>query len=501
MLNTKFLTRCGAALCAALLHGAPAYAAGSCQYVQLAKLPIHYRGAGLEITVDGRINGKPATMLADTGAYAILLTAPGAEAFQLKRREAFEYAIGVGGRSDMHEAYLDEFSIGGTRPAKGWARVVEDMGEKPPYDAIAGVPFLMQTDLEVALADKELRFFQASGCDDAFLAYWDRNAVKIPYRRQGAPWPVFSIEINGNLMSAIIDTGTTASTITAYAARKFGLATSKPDPKELSYTTGGGTRRVPTWITHTQSIKIGGETILDADIQVIDDRGRSDVDVILGADFLRAHRVLFAISQQNIYLSYLGGDVFMPRATIEPWMRKEAENGNPDAQMRLARHYLHGKGVARDEVQAQVWLDKAAALGHVEANLTDGYRKLKAERYADAASRLQAVLAKTDDGRFEALALYRARVGSGQQALGAEELAARFARFDKAAWPAPIAEYFLGHIDGTRLQALAAADADFARERGCDALDEMTGLHLAQGNAAAAEPFKAAWNKSCATAP
>jgi predicted aspartyl protease len=501
MFNTTSLAWCGAVVCPLLLHGAPAHAAGSCQYVQVAKMPVEYRGPGLEITVDGQINGKPATMLVDTGAGFISVSRTTAEALQLKRREAFEYAIGVGGRSEMYEAYLDAFSIGATRPAKGWARVLVDTGEKPAYDAIAGVPFLMQMDLEVALADKELRFFQATGCDDAFLAYWDRHAVVIPYRRQGAPWPVFSIEINGNLMSAIIDTGAMVSSVSASAARKFGFATSKPDPKALSYTTGIGTRHAPTWITHTQSIKIGGETILDADIQVIDDRGNSDVDVILGTDFLRAHRVLFAISQQNIYLSYLGGDVFTPRATIEPWMRKEAENGNPDAQMRLARHYLYGTGTARDEAQAQVWLDKAAALGHRDANLIDGYRKLHAGRYADAASRLQALLAKTDDGRYEALALYRARVGSGKQALGAEELATRFARFSKEAWPAPIAEYFLGHIDGTRLQALAAADADFARERGCDALDEMAGLYLAQGNTAGAEPFKAAWNKSCASAP
>jgi clan AA aspartic protease (TIGR02281 family) len=501
MFNTRSLARCGALVCSALLHGAPAQAASDCQYVQVAKMPVEYRGPNLEITVGGQINGKPATMLVDTGAEFISVSRPTAEALQLKRRESSEYAVGVGGRSKMYEAYLDAFSIGATRPTKGWARVLVDTGDKPPYDAIAGVPFLMQMDLEVALADKEIRFFQASGCDDAFLAYWDRHAVAIPYRRYDAPWPVFSIEINGHRMTAIIDTGATASAITASAARKYGLATSKPDAKELSYTAGIGTRRVATWITHTQSIKIGNETILDADIMVIDERGDSDFDVVLGTDFLRAHRVLFAVSQQNIYLSYLGGDVFTPRRTIEPWMRKEAENGNPDAQMRLAQHYLYGKGVARDEAQAQAWLDKAAALGHLDANLTDGYRKLNAGRYADAASRLQTVLAKTDDGRFEALALYRARVGSGQQALGAEELAARFARFDKQAWPGPVAEYFLGHIDATRLQALAAADPDFARERGCDALDEMTGLHLAQGNAAAAEPFKAAWNKSCAAAP
>jgi hypothetical protein len=32
--------------------------------------------------------------------------------------------------------------------------------------------------------------------------------------------------------------------------------------------------------------------------------------MLLGADFLRSHRVLVAQSQQKIYLSYVGGTVF-----------------------------------------------------------------------------------------------------------------------------------------------------------------------------------------------
>jgi hypothetical protein len=281
----------------------------------------------------------------------------------------------VGGKSQIYEAYLDDFAIGPARPTKGRVRVLDELGDRAPYHAIAGVPYLMQMDLEVALADKDIKFFHAKGCDDAFLAYWDRHAVVIPYRRDGAPYPVFSIEVNGDLMSAIIDTGATRSAITASAVRKFGLGKGKPEPGQLRYTTGVGTRQVPTWTVHTKSIKIGGETILDADIQVIDDRKESVVDVVLGADFLRAHRVLFAISQQNIYLSYLGGDVFVPHPTVEPWMRKEAEDGNPDAQMRLALSYLSGKGAPRDDALAQAWLDKAAALGHLDANLFDGYRR------------------------------------------------------------------------------------------------------------------------------
>jgi predicted aspartyl protease len=501
MAGMTLLARYAALVCCIILPTLHAHAADACQYVQVAKVPVQYMGPSLEIVVDGRINGKPAKMLVDTGAYSIMLTRAGAEALQLDLKETSAYAIGVGGRSKIHVADLDDFAIGPAKSAKGQARVLDEMGSRHPYQAIAGVPYLMQMDLEVALADKEIKFFHAKGCNDAFLAYWDRHAVVIPYRLNGAPYPVFSIEINGDLMRAIIDTGATTSAIMASAARKFGLVKGKPEAGQLRYTTGVGTRQVPTWTVHTKSIKIGGETILDADIQVIDDRNESAFDVCLGADFLRAHRVLFAISQQNIYLSYLGGEVFTPHTTIEPWVRKEADEGNPDAQMRLALSYLSGKGTARDDAQAQAWIDKAAALNHLDANLFDGYRKLTAGRFADAAPRLQAALARLDDGRYEALALYQARVGAGQQTAGADELAARFARFDTQAWPGPVAEFFLGRIDRARLETLASTDAKSARTQRCEALDLMAGLHRAQGDLSAADALKATWNDACAPSP
>jgi len=40
-----------------------------CTYVEVASLPIHYVGEGLEPAVDGTINGTPAMMLIDTGCY------------------------------------------------------------------------------------------------------------------------------------------------------------------------------------------------------------------------------------------------------------------------------------------------------------------------------------------------------------------------------------------------------------------------------------------------
>jgi hypothetical protein len=33
-------------------------------------------------------------------------------------------------------------------------------------------------------------------------------------------------------------------------------------------------------------------------------------DMILGLDFLMAHRLLISVSQEKVYLSYIGGEVF-----------------------------------------------------------------------------------------------------------------------------------------------------------------------------------------------
>ena len=51
-------------------------------------------------------------------------------------------------------------------------------------------------------------------------------------------------------------------------------------------------------------------TVLTADVY-----GQGQADMLLGADFLRAHRVLVARSQRKMYFTYAGGTVF----PSNPW--------------------------------------------------------------------------------------------------------------------------------------------------------------------------------------
>jgi len=62
-------------------------------------------------------------------------------------------------------------------------------------------------------------------------------------------------------------------------------------------------------------VAIGGETIRDASLNIADILSeRSYVldsfDMILGTDFLRAHRVYISRYQLKVYFSYTGGKVF-----------------------------------------------------------------------------------------------------------------------------------------------------------------------------------------------
>lgn len=477
-------------------------AAGACQYIQIANVPLHYVGPRLEIAVEGVINGKPATMLVDTGADRSILTRTGAESHALALKDSNFTARGVGGVSDVYQAYLNEFSIGPAKSTKGWAEVLGETGDTPAYDAIAGAAFLLQMDMELALADKELKFFQAQDCDQAYLAYWDRNAVVVPFERglyTGTANPIFAIEIDGHPLRAMIDSGAGGSVVNERVAAAIGLSAGPPAAHQPSYTAGVGSKPVRTWTAHTRSIKIGGETILDADIGVIAALRYEKFDVILGADFLRAHRVLFAMSQKKLYLSYVGGDAFSQGGKVEPWMRKEIDAGNPDAEMALARRYLRGDGVPKDADLAQAWIDKALAHGHVQGNLDRGIDLLKARRFADAAPYLAAALAKLADGRYEALYLYQARVGSGQRALTAQELAQRFAAYGMQAWPGTIAALYLGRIDAATARKQAAAEPGFAHARHCELMEFMAALGHAQGETAQAAEVEAAWTGICAT--
>jgi predicted aspartyl protease len=467
-----FLCRAAAALLACALL-APVHAEEAdpkrCRFVRIETVPIRY-GTGLGITMDGRINGTAAELLVDTGSYATALTHTGTERRGINLWSTGRSAIGVGGFSRIYSARVKEFVAGPTRSVNTSMQVIGDFGSPPPFDAILGAPFLLQADLEFDLAQKKLGFFRALNCRDTHLAYWDPAAVEVPFVRgySGSPNPNFTVLLNGKKFRAMIDSGASVSAMTRDTARAIGLKVDGGGIERLADISGIGDARVARWAAVVEKLEIGDETIKHARIGIID-ANNIGVDVILGADFLRSHRVLFAMSQEKLYLSYNGGQPLGFGTTVEPWLAQEADEGNADAQMALAMRYRSGYGVTRNDALAASWLQQAAANGSPEANLAVGQGLLSAGRFAPAAQHLRRALDKRPGERYGALMLHAARLGTGEAELGRRELAQAFAHDDDE-WPGPVARYYLGKLDKDKLLEEARDDRKAGQVRTCLAL-------------------------------
>jgi predicted aspartyl protease len=285
--------------------------AAGCRYVPAGKLELAFSGQSPQAFVSSTINGKPVRAILGTGSYTTFVTRGGADRLGLSFQPNGRYSIGVGGYSMMSVAKVDDFSLGASHTGKTQL-LVNGSGTDP--DVIVGADLLLQNDMELSLAEKYVRFFKASNCSGSFLAYWDREAMALPFTgiQAASNKPIFSVELNGVKLKAMLDTGSARSSVTRDGAKRAGIGFDDPGLRHGDHIVGFGNDTLATRLATFDSFKIGTETIQHADLVVINfsPAASSDVDVVLGADFLRAHRVLFAMSQNRLYMSYVGGKVF-----------------------------------------------------------------------------------------------------------------------------------------------------------------------------------------------
>lgn len=289
--------------------------AGNCKYVPIAKLPITYSDATHRAIIPGAVNGKPVRMIVDTGAWSTVLFRPAAERLGLSLA-AHGYSNGIGGTSVTYRSRVDDLMVGNLHSGKVPIDVIGN-SSFADGDVLVGADFLLQADMELSLADNYLQFFRASGCDDTYLAYWDSNAMEIPFAGKDghSNKPMVKVKLNGVELTAILDTGAPLTSVTRSGAERAGIRLDGPGVRKVGTSGGIGDERVDAWFADFDSFSIGQETVKHVGLRVREEssRGHGQIDMLLGADFLRVHRILFAMSQNRFYMSYLGGDPFPAR--------------------------------------------------------------------------------------------------------------------------------------------------------------------------------------------
>jgi len=259
----------------ALLTSVSTFAAGECKFVKTAEWPVN--ASGDMLVVDGAINGAKLGVALDTGTNVSRIAGSAADRLGLVRREAGGlYTLSSAGNA-VDANSIREFLVGGST-LKDWGKLMVEGTEGRDYAVVLGHDFFQQVDVEFDLAHNAVRLFQPQGCGNLSLAYWaPRGAGQAALERDSQrPAILVRVALNGKPALAALSTGSPHSLVSDAFPR-------------------------------VETFAIGDELIKDPAL-----RGASLGlrDMLLGLDFLRAHRVLVANSQRRLYFTYTGGRVF-----------------------------------------------------------------------------------------------------------------------------------------------------------------------------------------------
>ena len=326
--GNSFVKRCilsAAAAAVGLALAGGAAAESKCKVARIAEWPL--RAEYYRPVVAGAINGQKIGILLDTGAQMSLVRRSATTKLGLTRSDATGYrAFGIGGETHAEYVHIDEFRIG-QAVRKNWRMPV--VGEHDFSDDVAvllglGDDFLRQADVEFDLAHNAVRLYETMDCEGVPLAYWTTEpAGELPIEAGAEIW--LTVAINGKPVRAQLDSGASASVLAMPGAARLGVTPDTAGVIAGGCTTGLGRKRVDSWIAPFESFAIGNEIIRDPKLRFAPlwehttstetgSRLPSQLadlpQMLLGADFLRAHRVLIAHSQRKMYFTYAGGTVF-----------------------------------------------------------------------------------------------------------------------------------------------------------------------------------------------
>ena len=320
----------GCVLLAAALAAAPAVNA-ACRIEVFADLPLQPDPD--RAIIKGEVNGRSAVFIADTGAWASTMSYSDARRLGVKvDGSAFSYtgyqvqSAGIGGRQENGAASFN-MKLGSIDLPH---ELMTAIPMRPlDHDAVAlvGMDLLAQHDMELDLPDNEIRLVRVNGCAPTQLAYWNKpySQVKLEADGSGRPSILVNVLLNGHVVPAQIDSGAPQSIVTPEAARAAGVDL---HTATVAGEIGGiGSARVDAQVARFDTFTIGDETIRNAKLVVasmwkfnkVDEtgtrlgshtQGLNQARMLLGADFLRAHRVLVTNAMGMMVFSYMGGPIF-----------------------------------------------------------------------------------------------------------------------------------------------------------------------------------------------
>jgi hypothetical protein len=283
-----------------------AAANAACELRERAEVPFTLTSGRLLVPLT--VNGITANFVLDTGAERSLVTPDAVQRLGLVLDQWVGTTMhGVGGIAEHQNADTRSLMLGGvalqrhtiTHDTSLTVGPLPQTGVGEPLDGLLGRDFLSVFDLQFDIAAHRLTVYDVPGCSGRFLP-WTLPYASVPAETPMTHALILPITLDSRRLTALLDTGASASMITLPGMIRLGLTQTSLAGDPGSAVRGIG-RQTPEMRRHRfASLQIGSETQRDPTLWVAPVRVTPFVDALLGADWLATQRrvwISFATSQ------------------------------------------------------------------------------------------------------------------------------------------------------------------------------------------------------------
>jgi hypothetical protein len=289
---------------------AVATARAGCQVEQRSSVPVEAINGNILVTVD--VNDTPATFILDTGAERTLMGEDVVRQLGLERDSWVASAVrGIAGIEERPNALPRSLRLGHTALRRRTLAEDTSVTVGPlPMNEIAGRPvagllgrdFLSPFDLDLDLPHHRLTLYDVHDCGAGFVP-WKTPYASIPASTPIGAALVVTVKVDGRPLRALVDSGASASLVTAAGMFRLGL-----NAGLLTHDPGGngrgiGPKPVPMYRHRFSELRVGSEIKRDPVLWVASVRVVPIVDLLLGADWLTPRHVWLSFATKQMFVA------------------------------------------------------------------------------------------------------------------------------------------------------------------------------------------------------
>ncbi len=278
----------------------------TCRMGRATDLPLRMIHHHLVSAVE--INGVPADLMLDTGAFGTVLTSEAVSRLHLPTPDwTSAEARGIGGSRSLSVLQTAQFKLGRLHGRNLHFAVFDTpkVLAMSQVDGLLGMDLMSQFDIDLDLPEHKVNLYSPVGDCGHPGAALEQPLFLLPMEQ--APNErsvVVQVSIGGKRLRALLDSGSDSNIIFRGAAYRLGLDETALAGDRVGQMGGIGRRAVQVRQHVIEPVTIGDLTVRNMPVEISQEIHPGDFDMILGLDFFLRVHVWMSFSSHTVIMQF-----------------------------------------------------------------------------------------------------------------------------------------------------------------------------------------------------